>query len=276
MENTILVNTGERIAGGRTAEIFAWGDGCVLKLLRPGYPAEDAVREAATARLVQAAGVPVPAVHAVIEVAGRTGIVTERVDGPSMLQALSAHPGRILRYARLLADLQATLHACVTSDLPSGRRRLSAAIADAAALPVSWKEAAWGALARLPEGAALCHGDFHPANIILSPRGPVILDWMDASAGHPLADVARTALLLQLGGLPPETPRRWMIILLRRVFYAAYLNRYLRRRAADRRVLAAWHGPVAAARLAEQVPGEERALLRRVAATVPRCRLCGE
>ena len=277
METTIAGGRGERLAGGRTAEIFAWGEGRVLKLLRPGFPAEDAAREAAITRRVHAAGLPVPAVYEEVEVAGRPGIVFERIDGPPMVRALQRQRGRILHYARLLADLQAAVHACVVPDLPSQRRRLYGAIAETAALPVPWKEAAWAALARLPDGAALCHGDFHPANIILSQqRGPVILDWLDATAGNPLADVARTALLIELGDLPPRAPRRLFIRLLRRLFLAAYLGRYRQRRAADRRALADWAGPVAAARLAEQVPGERRALLRRVATAVPHCRLCVE
>lgn len=275
METTRAGKVGERIAAGRTAEIFAWGEGQVLKLLLPGFPAEDIAQEAAVTRLVHAAGLPVPAVQEVVEVTGRAGIVFERIDGPSMNEALQQRPGRIVYYARLLADLHAAMHTHVMPDLPSRRRRLQAAIADAA-LPVPWKEAAWAALARLPDGAALCHGDFHPANIILARRGPIILDWLDAAAGNPLSDVARTSLLFAVAALPLRAPRRWVIRLVRAIFQAAYIRRYRQRRAVSRRELAAWQGPVAAARLAEGVPGEEQALLRRVAATVPRCRLCGE
>lgn len=40
------------------------------------------------------------------------------------------------------------------------------------------------------EDAALLHRDLHPANVILSPEGPVVIDWTNAAAGDPAVDVA--------------------------------------------------------------------------------------
>lgn len=42
------------------------------------------------------------------------------------------------------------------------------------------------------EDARLLHGDFHPANVLLSPQGPVVIDWTNAHAGEPAFDVALT------------------------------------------------------------------------------------
>ncbi len=42
----------------------------------------------------------------------------------------------------------------------------------------------------------LCHGDFHPKNVIVSAEGPVIVDWFDACRGNAVGDIARTSLLL--------------------------------------------------------------------------------
>lgn len=42
----------------------------------------------------------------------------------------------------------------------------------------------------------LCHGDFHPFNLILSKEEKVkVIDWVDASSGDIRADVFRTYLL---------------------------------------------------------------------------------
>ena len=41
----------------------------------------------------------------------------------------------------------------------------------------------------------LCHGDFHPFNLILSNKSVNIIDWVDASSGDIRADVFRTYLL---------------------------------------------------------------------------------
>jgi tRNA A-37 threonylcarbamoyl transferase component Bud32 len=40
------------------------------------------------------------------------------------------------------------------------------------------------------EGASLLHRDLHPANVILSPAGPVVIDWTNAGAGDPAFDIA--------------------------------------------------------------------------------------
>ncbi len=57
-------------------------------------------------------------------------------------------------------------------------------------------------LQTLPDTNQLCHNDFHPANILMDDQGPVIIDWMDAARADPLADVARTLILVQFAGLP--------------------------------------------------------------------------
>jgi len=44
---------------------------------------------------------------------------------------------------------------------------------------------------------ALCHGDFHPLNIIDDGNRLWILDWVDATAGDPLADICQTYLIFK-------------------------------------------------------------------------------
>lgn len=46
------------------------------------------------------------------------------------------------------------------------------------------------------EGATLLHRDLHPENVILSPRGPVVVDWTNAAAGEPAFDVALVWVIL--------------------------------------------------------------------------------
>lgn len=152
------MSKGLRIAEGRTAEVFAWGDNQVLKLFRSWCPRAWAEQEAHITRVVQHTGVPAPAVGGLVEV----------------------------------------------------------------------------------DGNVLCHGDFHPDNILMSPRGAVIIDWPDASQGHPLADVARTSLLARLAELPPGIPGRRALQYGRALFHQIYLRGYLKRQRARRRELDAW------------------------------------
>ena len=259
---------GPMVARGRTAEIFTWGDNQVLKLFLGWYPTADAEHEARLTRVVHEAGLPVPAVEGIVEVDGRPGIVFERVDGPSMLGELTTKPWKLLWFARLLAELQAGMHSLEAPELPSQQGKLENGIRTAAALSAQTKEAVLEALAELPDGRAVCHGDFHPDNIIMSSRGPIIIDWMDVTQGNPLADVARTCLLLRMGEVPSFMARRWLINSVRALFHSIYLRRYLRLRPGSREEIDAWELPVAAARLSEDIPEEEPRLLALVEANL--------
>lgn len=48
----------------------------------------------------------------------------------------------------------------------------------------------------LPIKKNLCHGDFHPGNILVSKDKKVIIDWSGVHTGNPVSDVAHTYLLM--------------------------------------------------------------------------------
>ena len=244
------------IAQGRTAEIFPFGDGQVLKLFKDWCPAAMVEREAQTAMAVHKAGLPVPAVERIVERDGRRGIVFERVEGYSMGDVFKREPWKLFRLARLTAELQATMHSCELPELPSRRERLEENIRAVTALPTNTKEAVLKALDQLPDGNAVCHGDFYVDNIMISPRGPIIIDWFGAARGDPLADVDRTWLLNRLAYMRAGIPERWIINSIRALFHSAYLRRYLQLMPGSREKIAAWLLPVVAARLREDIPGE--------------------
>lgn len=252
---------GPRIAEGRTAEIYRLEGGRVLKLFRPDWGEDDARYEEAKAAAVHAAGLPVPAVHGVVRVNGRFGIVYEEIVGEPLMRSFQRRPWAVRETARFLAELHLQVHTAQISSLPSGLDRLTRAITGAPRLSGEQRASLLVLLHRLPGGNVVCHGDFHPGNVYLTERGPVILDWMDAVQGNPLADVARTSVLMRAAVLPRDMPGRRVVELIRRAFHRAYLRRYLAAAFGDRGQLAAWVAVLAGARLAERIPGEEKRLL---------------
>jgi aminoglycoside phosphotransferase (APT) family kinase protein len=260
------------LARGRTAEIYAWGNGRVLKLFFDWCPESWARQEARVTRAVQAAGLPVPGVEDMIEVDGRTGIVFERVEGRSMLEEFRARPWRIFRIAVTLAELHAAMHKCEVPGLPPFSAVLEKRVRGLDGLPDATKETVLVLLARLPEGNAVCHGDFHPDNVLLTERGPIILDWMTATEGNPLGDVARTSLILQMAGPPPGQRGGLLLRLGARLANRIYLRRYFALAPHSREQLARWLIPVAAGRLEEKIPGEREKLLAIIQAGVAKLR----
>ena len=251
--------TEDPIGRGRTAEIFQRGDGQILKLYLAWCPPEWVDREARMTRAAYEAGVPVPAMIDVIEQDGRRGIIFERVTGLSMLDDFRTKPWHLVHSAHLLAELHAAVHTRQIPDLPSLRQSLAYRI-EGAALAEKLKSAALQALAQLPDGNAVCHGDFHPDNVILSPRGPIIIDWMTVNHGHPLADVARTVVILSVGEPPPGVPNRSLLMLGRDLFRELYMRRYEQLRHVTRTEIDDWLLPVAVARTREDIPNERRPL----------------
>lgn len=242
---------------GRTADIHAWGEGRVLKLYHGWVPEPWVLGERRGTAAAHEAGLPAPAVLGVETVDGRRGIVLERIEGPSLLGILRRKPWRVAWVAHTLAAVQAAIHARRVS--VQGMRTIREYLSDGIAgsgLPADLARRAEAALGGLPDGDALCHYDLHPDNVLLTRRGPVVIDWMAAAVGHPLADVARTLLLLRIGGGPRPVESR-----LRAFLSGVYLRRYLRLTQASRAALAGWYLPTAVARASERIDVERPALL---------------
>lgn len=250
---------GEVLARGNTADVIVWAAGAVAKVLHSTTPDEWAAMEATAVQLVRGVGVPVPAVLDVISVRGRPAVVFERIDGPSMWDVARDEPGRAADLARDLADLQ---HAITGIVAPAGvsdlRDRLRSKIGLATPLSPADRAEALALLDAMPGGDRLCHGDLHPGNVIVGRDGPVVVDWFDAAAGDPFADVARTSLLVRPPSRAlartPHLPGASRALLRR--FHDAYLGRVAELRGCVREAFA-WEPVVAAGRLSERVPRED-------------------
>lgn len=231
---------GELIALTAHAEIHAWDKHQILKLYLKERQAELSTDRSRAEGAAQV-GLPVPAVGKQIEVDGRMGLLFERVDGPTMGQYVGEQPGKAILCARTLAELHADIHASGKWEgLPGQRLGLESGIRFGATirLPDHLRATALKALEAMPDGDQLCHGDFHPNNVLMGSHGPVIIDWGSASIGSPLADVARTSVLM-LQGEPWRELRR------------PYLERYSQLRPLDEDELAAWMPIVAALRYSQ-------------------------
>jgi aminoglycoside phosphotransferase (APT) family kinase protein len=173
----------------------------VLKLFLPQY-AYSLDLEFARARAVHALGVPCPAVFEKVEHRGRMGIVYERIDGPLLRASLSAEPAAIARVAELQAGLHRALHAVrVPADARLPRltqwigRYVAAVVPEGAP-----RERALAELAKIPDDTGLCHVDLHPGNVIVRGGELVAVDWVNASSGPFVLDVARSYVLIKWMG----------------------------------------------------------------------------
>jgi thiamine kinase-like enzyme len=100
-------------------------------------------------------------------------------------------------------------------------------------------------LKKLPEGESLCHGDFHPENVLLSNSKDFVIDWMTATQGNSCSDVAHTDLLLRYGVSPEEKHgiEKFITNMVRNKFADLYINTYLKITNVNRDSIKSWKLP---------------------------------
>ncbi|MEJ5313739.1 MULTISPECIES: phosphotransferase family protein [Anaerolinea] len=255
---------GTPVAYGRTAEIYAWHDDTVLKLFYDWFSFENIQYEWKIARAVQSSGLPVPVVGEILHIHGRYGITYQHIQGNSMVRQMMREPWKVFHYARKMADLHARIHAItLQTDLPPLRAKIATKIHQAAALPDDLRQETLQLLENMPDGDRLCHGDFHPENILITPQGEWIIDWIDAGIGNPLADVARTTVIF-LGAIDSGQMRNPILKILAHLFHQKYLRRYFALHGGGKDEYTRWLPIVAAARLSENIAELEAYLIAQV------------
>lgn len=157
------------LAAGRTAEVYDTGDGRVRRHYVDEHRSTE--REARLMRYLRGQGFPVPEVFD----ADGPDLVMEKIDGHSMLAAVSRRPWTLGRQATTLASLHERLHAVPAPD---------------------WLPAPLG------DGPTVVHLDLHPLNVILSPTGPVVIDWTGSIRGRAGTDLAMTWVLMSTSEVP--------------------------------------------------------------------------
>ena len=232
-----------RLAAGQFADVYAWGDNHVLKLFHAGFPPAYIALELKNSRSAHALGLPTPGDAGHVEWSQRSGIVFERVDGPTVYELVQTGAQTTARLGRTFFDIQQSIHRCNFSELLPIQAKLAERIRLAKQLPQTLRAEAIDALQRAPLSDTVCHGEFHPMNVILGPSGPVVIDWMDMSRGNPAIDVMRTLLYLRFGSGHEITQAT------RTEFFNAYLERCREVWSGRMEQLQHWQRPLAVARM---------------------------
>lgn len=199
--------------GGLPAE---WAEPLVVRILPSADRDDQATREAEAQTWSRSVGYAAPRVLEVLAADDAFGLpaqVMERAPGTTMLAGLTRRPWRAVALIDQLAGLQLALHALPTDAWPGstdpraladkrlGLPRRSAIDLAHPALTAATERVE----AVIPQGLGgdlvVCHGDFHPLNVVVDGDRAAVIDWTDAGMGPPEADVARTLLLFQVASI---------------------------------------------------------------------------
>ncbi len=249
---------GELLGSGNTANVYRWGRTQVIKVFHQReHSRHEAKKEARNAEAIQSLGLKTPAFGGLVEVEGKTCLVYERIDGPTMLSRIEMTKTSVVYYARQMAQVQFDIHQVDSLFGSNLKQGLSHQIQTAEILSEREKQSVMAKLKDLPDGKKLCHYDFHPGNVILSANGPVIIDWINAWVGHEAADIARTSMMLRCHAVPRDAPGWLQGRVLRELFHDEYLKEYLLLSGMGIREIEEWAAPTLAARIGE-VQNEDR------------------
>ena len=241
----------KKIADGQTAEVFSLHGKKVLKLFRPGYTFDDVQLEAEKCALAFKQGLPTPQVIELVKIDKRQGIVFDKCSGSTMLERLRFQPNDLKVMAEMLAELHIRIHKCSGKGLPSTHDSTGKKIDHATILDDTVRMHLQEKLAAISSGDSMCHGDFHPENVLLSDEGPVIIDWFDATMGLPVADLVRTILLIRFSKLPWDQEEVNAFKKYKASFLETYQERYLTLKPLPEQIIEQCFPIVAGARLSE-------------------------
>ena len=245
-----------KVGEGASAEIYAYGIDRVIKLFRNQVAQATVELEWRNSQLAHRLGIPGPRAFGMVRAGERLGIAFERCEGPTLLAAVIGDPDASADMADLFFSLQQRMHRCDAAGLPPAKDSTERKIRNAQGIDAAAKEFALAQLRALPDGRALCHGDFHARNVVLTAQGPKVLDWLDAGAGEPSLDVARSLLLIDHASAETVDANT------RERFRNRYLQNWQREWPdADERI-GRWRYALSVARLSAPVAQAERAKLR--------------
>lgn len=190
------------MARGGEADIYDAGDGKILRVLRK--PAgERWEKEQKLYPLLESRGISVPHCFGFTEVGGKSAELVEKIDGKDMLAAIGAWQSM-----KKLSELQREVSSVeLGEDFGSFDGLFRHFASQPAELSQALHDFSVGIFEKLPKGNQLCHGDFHPGNVLVRDGRFYIIDWMNAYRGNRLADVANTYILMRnTPRLPGQNP----------------------------------------------------------------------
>jgi aminoglycoside phosphotransferase (APT) family kinase protein len=235
---------GAIIGLGAVAEVRSYGEQVVK--LYPAARKAAAFAEAAILARLEPLGLPAPRAREVKAFEERWGVVMDRAEGLAFGDTMQAEPETVSRHLDAMVALHLKIHAASAPNLPQMKARLASRIAATPLLGEVSRRRALELLREVPDGDQLCHGDFHPFNVLGTPDGAMVVDWLDAACGAPVVDVCRSYVLMrQHSGQLAED----------------YAQRYARAAGLAVGDILRWVPVVAAARLAENVAGQEDMLV---------------
>ena len=172
----------------------------VLKIFGPRYKVSLILNKAMNEARAAETGLPVAKVIEVMKLRDHWCIRREWIEGETLADVMDKDKKNLQKNLRQFVAIQCEIFKKTSERMGNLADKLDKQIS-ASPLPKETRYDLHMKLQSFPRGKALCHGDFNPTNVIITPNGEWrVIDWSHVRLGDPLADVARTYLLFWLSG----------------------------------------------------------------------------
>ncbi len=187
------------IAERKHKKIYRDGN-LVAKVFDESFPKSDVLNEALNQARVEETGLNIPKIEEVTKIDGKWAIISDYIEGKTLKELMEENPDKIDEYMNLFVDVQLKILSKKCPLLKRIKDKMQDKISQAD-LDATTRYELHTRLASMKKHNKVCHGDFNPSNVIITPDGtPYVIDWSHATQGNGAADAARTYLLFMLNG----------------------------------------------------------------------------
>ena len=187
------------IAERKHKKIYRDGN-LVAKVFDESFPKSDILNEALNQARVEETGLNIPKIEEVTKIDGKWAIISDYIEGKTLKELMDENPDKLDEYMNLFVDVQLKILSKRCPLLKRIKDKMQDKISQAD-LDATTRYELHTRLASMKKHNKVCHGDFNPSNVIITPNGtPYVLDWSHATQGNGAADAARTYLLFMLNG----------------------------------------------------------------------------
>lgn len=237
----------EKIAERKNKEIYIDG-GNVIKLFVESHPKSNILNEALNqARVEESSNLNVPRLVEIKKIGNRWALISEYIEGKTISQLMKEDPENFDKYLNLFVNVQMTILNNKVPLLNRIKEKFNRKLEMATNIDENAKYELLQRLSGMKNYNELCHGDYHPSNVIVQRDGTVyVIDWSHVTQGCASADAARTYLLFALDGKDDLADQ--------------YLNLFCEKSAIPKETVQRWIPIVAATQMTKNIPEEQEFL----------------
>lgn len=245
-----MSNLNHEILAERSHKVIYKDGDTVLKVFDSDFSKADILNEALNQARIEETGLNVPKLLEVSIIDGKWAIRTEYVPGKTLAKLMEENPDKIDEYLDLFVSIQKEIFSkeapLLNKIKDKFNRKISASRFDA-----TTRYELHTRLDSMKNHKKICHGDFTPSNIIITPGGTrasfsaddnsasstndsdlknvgyFILDWSHVTQGNAAADAARTYMLFCLKGMD-EVAEKYLALFCKKTDTAKqYVQRWM-------------------------------------------------